>query len=208
MIRPLTQSQRSLASIASTINAKSDLSVSDLEKIAVTGIASSSSDVEPGDLFCAFAGAKVHENSIFLYKSHQADYFVKHRITDYFAFGALAGLITGVSPFLFIPTFLALTRVPRYLGGIHYFTFHAELLPHTEQVVFHKANVFGSIERHFVNIHALEKVDADHVKSSILWDIFMFDKQMIWRCAESQEVFVFDRDGVWNKEALEHPLLN
>lgn len=32
MIRPLTQSQRSLASIASTINAKSDLSVSDLEK--------------------------------------------------------------------------------------------------------------------------------------------------------------------------------
>ncbi len=60
MIRPLTQSQRSLASIASTINAKSDLSVSDLEKIAVTGIASSSSDVEPGDLFCAFAGAKVH----------------------------------------------------------------------------------------------------------------------------------------------------
>ena len=60
MIRPLTQSQRSLASIASTINAKSELSVSDLEKIAVTGIASSSSDVEPGDLFCAFAGAKVH----------------------------------------------------------------------------------------------------------------------------------------------------
>ena len=60
MIRPLTQSQRSLASIASTINAKSDLSVFDLEKIAVTGIASSSSDVEPGDLFCAFAGAKVH----------------------------------------------------------------------------------------------------------------------------------------------------
>ena len=94
------------------------------------------------------------------------------------------------------------------MAGIQYFTFHAELIPHTEQVVFHKADFLGSIERHFVNIHALEKVDVDHVKSSIMWNVFMFDKQMIFRCSESQEVFVFDRFGVWNKEALEHPLLN
>ena len=60
MIRPLTQNQRSLSSIASTVSAKSELSESDLEKIAVTGVSSSSKDVEPGDLFCAFAGAKVH----------------------------------------------------------------------------------------------------------------------------------------------------
>jgi len=60
MIRPLTQSQRSLASIASTLGASSELSATDLEKIAVTGISSSSSDIEPGDLFCAFAGEKVH----------------------------------------------------------------------------------------------------------------------------------------------------
>ncbi len=60
MIRPLTQSQRSLFSIASTLSAKSELSDSDLEKIEVTGVSSSSMDVEPGDLFCAFAGAKVH----------------------------------------------------------------------------------------------------------------------------------------------------
>lgn len=60
MIRPLTQSQRSLASIASTVGATSGLSASELEKIGVTGVTSSSSDVEPGDLFCAFAGEKVH----------------------------------------------------------------------------------------------------------------------------------------------------
>lgn len=60
MIRPMTQSQRSLASIASTVSAQTDLTASELEKIAVTGISSSSSDVESGDLFCAFAGAKVH----------------------------------------------------------------------------------------------------------------------------------------------------
>ena len=60
MIRPLTQSQRSLASFASTVGATSALSASELEKIGVTGVTSSSSDVEPGDLFCAFAGEKVH----------------------------------------------------------------------------------------------------------------------------------------------------
>jgi UDP-N-acetylmuramoyl-L-alanyl-D-glutamate--2,6-diaminopimelate ligase len=60
MIRPLTQNQRSLSSIASVVSAKSGLSESELEKIAVTGVSSSSMDVEPGDIFCAFAGAKVH----------------------------------------------------------------------------------------------------------------------------------------------------
>jgi len=60
MIRPLTQSQRSLASFASTVGATSALSASELEKIGVTGVTSSSAYVEPGDLFCAFAGEKVH----------------------------------------------------------------------------------------------------------------------------------------------------
>ncbi len=60
MIRPLTQSQRSLSSILSTIGASTELPVSELEKIAITGITSSSNEVEAGDLFCAFAGANVH----------------------------------------------------------------------------------------------------------------------------------------------------
>lgn len=69
-------------------------------------------------------------------------------------------------------------------------------------------NFLGQIQRHFVNIHSLEKVDESHVKSSIIWDVLMFDKEMIFRCAESQQVFVFDKYGVWNKEGLDHPLLN
>jgi hypothetical protein len=98
--------------------------------------------------------------------------------------------------------------LPRAINGVHYFTFHAELLPHTEQVVFHKVKFFGGVEKYFVNIHALEKVDDSHVRSDLLWNIFMFDRSMIFRCSESQEVFVFDRNGIWNKEALDHPLLN
>ena len=42
-----------------------------------------------------------------------------------------------------------------------YFTFHAELLPHTEQVVFHKAGFFGNVKRIYVDIKNLEKIEAD-----------------------------------------------
>jgi hypothetical protein len=110
---------------------------------------------------------------------------VKNRWLDFPAFAAIAGFIGGASNFLWIPTFLVMCKVPRYLAGVHYFTFHAELLPHTEQVVFHKVKFFGGIDRHFVNINSLEKVDEDHVKSTLLWNVFMFDKEMIFRDSET-----------------------
>ena len=36
----------------------------------------------------------------------------------------------------------------------------------------------------------------------------MFDSDMLFRDMETQEVFVFDRDGIWNKDAVEHQLIN
>ena len=42
----------------------------------------------------------------------------------------------------------------------------------------------------------------------ILWSYNMFDSDMLFRDMETQEVFVFDRDGIWNKDAVEHPLIN
>ena len=36
----------------------------------------------------------------------------------------------------------------------------------------------------------------------------MFDPDFVWRDASTGEQFVFDKNGFWNKEALEHPLLN
>ena len=60
MIRPLTQNQRALSLVVSTVGATTNTSAAELEKIGITGISSSSNDVEAGDLFCAFAGANVH----------------------------------------------------------------------------------------------------------------------------------------------------
>jgi hypothetical protein len=40
-----------------------------------------------------------------------------------------------------------------------------------------------------------------------MWEINTFDPDLCFRDAASKEIFVFDRNGHWNKDALEHPLL-
>ena len=153
-------------------------------------------------------GVKSHENGVFLYKSHQAEYFIKSRITDYFMLGCFGGWISGMSAFLIMPLFVSLLSMPRKLAGVRFFTFHAELLPHTEQVVFHKATLFGNVQRIYVDIVNLEKIEADRVPSALMWDSNVFDANFVWRDRQSLEMFVFDTSGIWNKEALEHPLLH
>lgn len=147
------------------------------------------------------------ENGIFLYKSDQGDDAVKGRFMDYFIIACGAGWITGVSQFLFLPFVAMSLALPRKLAVVSYFTFHAELHPHTEQVVFHKAGFFGKVIRYNVDIKNLEKIDSAIIPANQLWDNFWFDEEFVWRDMQSKEVFVFDKNGMWNKDALEHPLL-
>ena len=154
------------------------------------------------------AGVLTHENGIHLYKSPDSRSVVLRQFTDYIAVGLLAAYMTGSNPFLIMPIFLMALQTPRKLSTMRYFTWHAELLPHTEQVVFSKVSLFGQIERHYVDIRHLEKVDADEVNAPLMWEINMFDPDLCFRDAASGELFVFDKNGFWNKEALEHPLLH
>ena len=160
-----------------------------------------------GDDHAGFSGVKTHENGIFLYKSSQADAAVFARFMDYVFVGCLGGFFTGVSNFLFLPIFVHACTIPRKFAGMRHFTYHAELLPHTEQVVFHKVTLFGQAIRHYVDIRNLERVDASRVNSKLIWDVNFFDSQMIFRDTTTTEMFVFDARGIWNQEALEHPLL-
>lgn len=113
----------------------------------------------------SYAGVKVHENGQFLYKSNQADSLLRSRMMDFFMLGAAAGVITGAYPLALVPLLVSTLSLPRKLAIVNYFAFHAELLPHTEQVVFHKVGFFGSIRRVYVDIKNLEKIDADIVPS-------------------------------------------
>jgi len=121
-------------------------------------------------------GVKTSENGRFLYKSLQGDALLKSRgAMDYFMLLSLGGWLAGVSNLLLVPLLVASLSLPRKLAIAHFFTFHAELLPHTEQVVFHKADFFGNVRRVLVDIKDLEKIEADIVPSKMLWAVNMFD---------------------------------
>ena len=113
----------------------------------------------------------------------------------------------GASQLLLVPFLVASLSLPRKIAIVKYFTFHAELLPHTEQVVFHKADLFGNVRRITVDINNLERIDADIVPSKMLWAVNMFDSNMVFRDMEKKEMFVFDVNGIWNEDALKHKFL-
>lgn len=54
----------------------------------------------------------------------------------------------------------------------------------------------------------LERIEADVVPSPFLWQMNMFEQEMVFRDQESKEVFVFDKDGQWNADTLAHKLIN
>ena len=93
------------------------------------------------------------------------------------------------------------------------FCFYAELVPEREQVVFWKSTAFSLFGNHpikiEVSIRDLEKVSADVIKGGdyLFRQNINIDSDFVWMCQKSGEVFVFDKQGLWNKEALEHPLL-
>lgn len=65
------------------------------------------------------------------------------------------------------------------------FAFHAELLPHTEQIVFHKASLFGNVRRIYVDIKNLEKIDADIIPGMIILSLNGYssinvEHELIW----------------------------
>ena len=64
------------------------------------------------------------------------------------------------------------------------------------------------VQRHYVDVSNLEKVDAEDLEAEILFGINKFDDELIFRDRATQEVFVFDRSGVWNEDTLAHPLIN
>ena len=112
---------------------------------------------------------KTSENGLFLYKSTQADSILRSRVTDYFILFGSLGWITGYTPLMLCPVLVMLLSFPRKIAVLNYFVFHAELLPHTEQVVFHKGDFYGNVKRVIVDIKNLEKIEAEIVPSKLLF---------------------------------------
>lgn len=128
------------------------------------------------------------------------------QLTDYAVVGFGIWFLCG-NLLASMPLFALGVQIPRKLSTSRHFCWHAELLPHTEQVVFHKTAMFGGVVRHIVDIRNLEKIGSEDCGTPLMWTINMFDPDMIFRDSASKEIFVFDKNGSWNAEALEHRLL-
>lgn len=155
-----------------------------------------------------FNGVTTHENAQFLYQSNQANWVLKWGYSDFTSVGLFGcWLLIPHASYTILPALISLLFIPRRWTQQRYFTWHAELLPHTEQVVLHKTFLFGQVDKHIVDIKNLEKVPAEAIPNALMWTGNMFDQNLVFRDSESEELFVFDKNGIWNENALKHPLL-
>ena len=153
---------------------------------------------------------QVHENSIFLYKSRAASTVIQFRAYDYFALASLIyGTVISSYPLMWLPALIWLGEAPSMRRRLEYYTIRADLLPHTEQVVFTKTGLFGGIRRQIVDIKNLAKITPDEVPySESMFKRINFDQNFVWKDSESGNIYIFDRRGIWNEDGINHPLIN
>ena len=85
------------------------------------------------DPHSSFNGVSTHENGLFLYQSKQANMALKWSYADVTSASLFA--LWAVFPscnYLLLPFLVSTTFIPRRWVQQKYFTWHAELLPHTE----------------------------------------------------------------------------
>jgi hypothetical protein len=153
---------------------------------------------------------QIHENSVFLYKAMQGSFFLSTRLQDYAALSLLIyGTFISNFPLMWLPCVVYAMDVPRFLNQTSMFVIRADLIPHTEQVVFTKATMFGNIARSIVDIKNLNKIShEDVVGGDSLFKYSSVDNEFVWKCSETQEIFIFDARGIWSEEGINHPLIN
>lgn len=152
----------------------------------------------------------IHENSVFLYKSNQSSYWVGSRVYDYFAFSALFyGLFITPMPLMWLPIIPYMAEFPKFYLHTSLVTLRADFLPHSEQVVFTKAGFFGNVRHSISDTKNLVKINAKSVPSShYVFKRPELDSEFVWKDISTGEIYVFDTEGVWNEDGLNHPLLN
>jgi len=85
-----------------------------------------------------------------------------------------------------------------------------ELVPSTEEVMYYKFGMFGNPQAHRVRISQLERVDFDEEKYRMISVSFrsVIDRNMLFRVKDTDELLLFDLEGLWHEEGITHDLIN
>ncbi|KAM3133495.1 hypothetical protein pb186bvf_014337 [Paramecium bursaria] len=162
-----------------------------------------------------FYPPKIHENSILIYSSPVGfgDRFRRNRSAELLLFPFLLGVTS-------YPLYMTFFYGIAYTLGFNAYFFELtrrsvvrmDLLPHTQQVAVQKIVGFGQIITQFVKIEDLEHKTYEDVSThhKFFWKLQyqVIDPNLIFRDKSTGEWLLFDRDGLWDKEGLEHKLLN
>jgi len=151
--------------------------------------------------------SKLHENSVFLYKSPQAESVLRQRGVDYFLLFFFSISFIGPHTLAMLPLAILTFQSMRRLQLDLYYTLRADLLPHTEEIMFLKAGLFGVVKHETVKIKDLEKINADVVPGVLIWRYDNLDTKLVFRDMKSRHIFIFDKGGFWSKDGIEHKLL-
>ena len=87
-----------------------------------------------------------------------------------------------------------------------------DLLPHLESVSVQRIGLFGHVYNKIYRTQDLEYVryedvfDSENYFYSIIGHAF--NRDLIFRDKQTGDYLLFDVKGYWDKEGLEHPLLN
>ena len=88
------------------------------------------------------------------------------------------------------------------------YTIRADLLPHTEQVIFKKATLFGGVENFIVNVKDLQRITFDQMPFKLVTNNLWWDENMIFKDNSTGEIFMFEKRGLWSEEGISHKLIN
>lgn len=160
------------------------------------------------------APPRVHENSIFVYHAKSLGNVIRK-------FRSIESVILPGALLTFTyPIFAAFVAAPAYFFMFNAkfyemsrrFVVRMDVLPHLEMISIQRVGAFGLLYTKLHRIQDLEYVPFESVKESenYLWAIggHGVDNKLVFKDKSTGEFFYFDREGVWDGKALDHPLLN
>jgi hypothetical protein len=162
----------------------------------------------------AEAPPQISPNSVFLYRD-SSNSIVNRRAAERFGFFLLLTMAFNV------PTALMYIYIAYYFHVLqkNYYTSQAmvyrmDLLPETEQLHVLKIGGMGFTYSELINIKDLIKIERDEEGTyplrwykTRLW-LPMEDEFLLFKDANTQKVYTFNRKGIWNENGISHKLLN
>ncbi|CAD8102990.1 unnamed protein product [Paramecium sonneborni] len=176
-------------------------------------IATSFSSVQAEAVSDVYFPPKLHENGINIYTSY--------RFGKTFRYGRSLEIVGGIF-FLTTkyPLYYALVALFGYTAGFNAYFYELtrrtvirmDLLPHTHQIAVQKIGAFGQVITKLHQISDLEHVNfsEQETKENYFWNLnyHKLDRNLIFKDKSTGEFLTFDSEGWWDRQALEHELLN